>query len=376
MSYNFNDKEYSNYFSKLEESVTNTAVKEDKVDMPPKSRVRTNRQKAILRRRKFIVCVISVFLAVLLSVFAVFALFNRGDKQDIDSFPANSSDESQKEEKKEKIKYPYTTEKTLQIAQTVDSKHVLIMDLANSSVIAQRGGFERAYPASTTKIMTLLVAAENINSLEDTFTMTYEITDPLYVAGATVAGFLSGEVINLKDMLYGIILPSGGDASIGVAVKIAGSEKAFVELMNKKAKELGLKDTNFTNVTGLFDNNHYTTAADMAVILSTALKNPLCKEILSTYKYTTSPSNRHPDGIQFSSTLFNYMKGDEPEGADVLGGKTGFVNESGYCIASFGKNDNGEEFIVVTLEASTRWPAFYDQIAIYTDYIGKKTVLE
>ena len=200
-------------------------------------------------------------------------------------------------------------------------------------------------------------------------TMTLDITDPLYVAEASVAGFLNGEVISMTDLLYGLILPSGADAAVALTQKISGGETEFVKLMNAKAKELGLKDTRFANATGLFDKEQYTTAYDMAIILETALKNPICKKVISTYQYTTSKTEQHPEGIPLSATLFEYMYGTEPETATILGGKTGFVNESGYCIASYGTNNTtGNEYIVVTLKNSSRWPAFHGQIDLYKQF--------
>ncbi|MGN0493865.1 MAG: hypothetical protein ACI4F7_09480, partial [Acutalibacteraceae bacterium] len=108
---------------------------------------------------------------------------------------------------------------------------------------------------------------------------------------------------------------------------------------------------------------------DMAIILETALKNPICKKVISTYQYTTSKTEQHPNGIPLSATLFEYMYGTEPETATILGGKTGFVNESGYCIATYGTNNTtGNEYIAVTLKNSSRWPAFYGQIDLYKQF--------
>jgi len=198
--------------------------------------------------------------------------------------------------------------------------------------------------------------------------MSYRITDPLYQQEATVAGFLSGETVNMNDLLYGTILPSGADAAIALAETVAGSEEEFAKLMNKKCKELGLKNTNFVNCTGLYDKNHYTTAFDMSVIMKAVLKNAICKEIISTYRYTTSVTPQHPEGILLENTIFKYMYGTEPEGAQIIGGKTGYTGESGYCICSFGKSDNGTEYICVNLKGQTRWPAVYDQINLYTKF--------
>ena len=367
MSNEFSNKDYSDYFNKLENNLNRTNRNNSYKNTDTKKTTKKYKLNTPL-----ILSVLSVFVAVGVMISGIcIAVSNKKSKEVKTNTTVQNT--AAKVEKEKKIVYPFKTKNTLTVASSIDSHHIIVVKASDSSIVAMKDAFEKAYPASTTKIMTLLTAVDYIKDLSDTFTMTYEITDPLFEQGATVAGFSAGEVISLKDMLYGIILPSGGDASIGVAMKISGSEKEFVKLMNKKAREIGLKNTNFTNCTGLFDANHYTTAADMAVILSEAMKNPLCKKILSTYQYTCKPTPQHPEGLSLSSTLFNHMYGTEPEGADILGGKTGFVNESGYCIASFGKNDDGEEFIAVTLESPSKWPAFYGQIDLYNLYVGNGT---
>lgn len=366
MSNEFNNKDYADYFSKLENSLEKKEKPNPKVKETPKRKAKTIR----LNKTFILSCISFLVVAIILIV-----TLSNPSKSDGSNQETNTPLENiPSEESVEKTVYPFKTKDTLEVKSSIDSHHIVVVDASDNSIVAMRDAFSKAYPASTTKIMTLLTAVDYIEDYTDTFTMTYEITDPLYKEEATVAGFAAGEVITLEDMLYGIILPSGGDASIGVAEKIAGSEKEFVKLMNKKAKELGLKSTNFTNCTGLFDANHYTTAADMAVMVSEAMKNPLCRKILTTYKHTVKATEQHPDGLEMTSTLFSYMYGTEPEGADILGGKTGFVNESGYCIASFGQNDNGDEFIVVTLESPSKWPAFYGQIDLYSAYVGKVDV--
>lgn len=371
MAENFNNKDYAEYFNQLERKITGgyeykaSGLKKEQ----PASDMQKRQKSKPRYRKKFILLATTVFLIFAISIGGILSLV-LGDKgENVDSEknnPANTTSNI-----KENV-YPIETNKTLTVADVFDSKNIIVISTKDNKVVAARDAYSRAYPASTTKIMTLLTALDYITDYNDTFTMTYEITDPLYQQEATVAGFASGEVITLEDMLYGIILPSGGDASIGVATKIAGSEEAFVKLMNKKAKELGLKDTNFTNCTGLFDSNHYTTASDMAVILREAIKNPLSRKILSTQQYNAKPTEQHPEELTFYSTLFNYMYGTEPDGATILGGKTGFVNESGYCIASFGEDENGNEYIAVNFGASSKWPAFYDQIDLYTAYVGNK----
>ena len=139
--------------------------------------------------------------------------------------------------------------------------------------------------------------------------------------------------------------------------------------MHKRVEEMGLKGTHFTNVSGLFNEENYSTAYDMAVITEYALRDELCKKVLSTYQHTTKKTPQNPDGITLSGTLFSYMYGDEPVTAEIMGGKTGYVNESGYCICTFGKNTaNTEEYIVVTMGSSSKWPAFYGQIDLYKEF--------
>ena len=362
MSENFGGRGYEDYFKALEQNLNREKTVSREVKKP------TQRKGVykVVRLRK---SVVFGFLAVVLIVVIAVSMF--GGKSDIkaeEKTPAENSVTDEAVQKTEKISYKFT-ENTKDLLSENDAKYGIVINKTTGTVVAARNPHEKAYPASTTKIMTLLVAVENIKDMNDTFTMTLDITDPLYVAEASVAGFLNGEVIGMKDLLYGTILPSGADASMALALKVSGSEEEFVKLMNKKVKDLGLKNTHFDNVTGLHSEQNYSTAYDMAVILDAALRNDVCKEVLSTYQYTTAKTPQNPDGIPLSSTLFSYMYGTEPETATILGGKTGFVNQSGYCIASYGKaNENNNEYIVVTLGNSARWPAFYGQIDLYKEF--------
>ena len=250
----------------------------------------------------------------------------------------------------------------------VSSEYAVLLDVSANKVLAARNADTRFYPASLTKIMTLLVAAEKISDMEATFTMTEQIIAPLVRQDATRAGFSEGEVVNMTDLLYGAALPSGADATQGLALFLCGSEEAFVACMNEKAQQLGLKDTHFVNTSGLHDPDHYTTATDMAVILENAIKNDLCREILATYKYTTSSTPQHPEGILLESTMFSRMYGTEVENVTIEGGKTGYTDESRHCLASFASKD-GRDYIAVTFAGSGRYKPVYDAFAIYGHYL-------
>ena len=365
MSENFNDKDYGEYFRSLEAEIerkkqpepVQKGVKEYE-NMPKTGTFRVKKEPIIAAIS--LVLILSVIIGVVCGVSGK-AKTKSGDGADV----ATTKDDVSKE----KLFKPIIDESTAQPAQEIESKHIIVIDTETGKAVAARDQDTRTAPASTTKIMTALVACENIKNFDDKFKMIIEITDPIFLAGATAAGFSIGEEITMTDMLYGCILPSGGDAALGLAYKISGDEKSFVKLMNDKCKELGLKNTHFTNVTGLHDKDHYSSAADMAVILDAAMKNPMCRKLLSTFQYTTTKTEQHPEGITFTSTLFSYMYGTEPETAQIDGGKTGYVNESGFCIASYGHSENGRQYICVTLGASTRWPAVFDQIELYKEYV-------
>ena len=362
----FHNKDYNEYFEKL-----NSRIDLGEKTAPSKHKSRKTRAKRRKKAPRFMRGALSVLLVTALLIVAVVVLTS-GHKNDAPLLEKGVASETAKTEPKEEKTRPIaykSDSETVEIPENCDAKTAVVVRLSDGKIIAQRGADERIYPASTLKIMTLLVAAENMKSLDDTFTMSYDITDPLYLADASVAGFKNGEEITVEDMLYGMILPSGADAATGLAVKIAGSEEEFVKLMNKRVEEMGLKGTHFTNVSGLFDKDNYSTAYDMAVITEYAFRNELCRKVLSTYQYTTKKTPQNPDGITLSSTLFSYIYGDEPVTAEVLGGKTGYVNESGYCISTFGKNKAGtEEYIIVTMGSSSKWPAFYGQIDLYKEF--------
>ncbi len=367
MSEQFNEKDYGEYFSAIEKSIERESqpIKEDREQ--PQSPQKTFTRVIKVRPWVYIAVIFLVVTAVVITTIPKKSRAQNNDSSIVESVDNTASDV--KEPAEEKVNYfaEYNSS-TAEIASDIVSQSVIVVNCEENTVVAARNAAERCYPASTTKIMTILTAVDYITDYNKTFTFSYEVTDPFYIQGATIAGFKDSEAVNMTDMIYGAILPSGADATAGLAISIAGSEEEFVKLMNKKADELGLKNTHFTNASGLFDENHYTTAEDMAVIVRAAMANDLCRQAMSTYQYTTAATAQHPNGIPLTSTLFSYMYGTEPEGSDILGGKTGYVNESGYCIASFGKSDDGTEYVCVTLKGASVWPTVYDQINLYTQY--------
>ena len=269
------------------------------------------------------------------------------------------------------------TEDSATLSDEFSFTNGVLIDIASNTVLASMEADECIFPASLTKVMTLIVAVESCPDLEGTFTMTADILEPLILENASVAEFAVGEEVTVRDMLYGLILPSGADAAIGLATYIAGSEDAFVELMNKKAEEMGLGYTHFMNCSGLHHDEHYSTCREMAEILRYAMENETMREVLTTYQYTTSSTPEHPEGIELTSTMFSRMYGDEPENAFIIAGKTGYTLEAHHCLASFAvKCEEGEsedaiysrkgDYILVTVGSPTKWGAVFDAIDIYT----------
>lgn len=331
-----------------------------------KSRPEVKKIKPQRKKNKFklIIPIISVLSAALL----IILLIPKGEQPKPEVSDTNQTNAT---ENVVEALNPYKdlTEFSVVLAEEINSEFAVIINSDTGEILAQKNYQNKMYPASLTKIMTLLVALDNIENLTDTYEMSYRIIDPPYRQGASMAGFSSGEKVRIIDLLYGIILPSGADATCGIADYVSGSEKEFVVLMNKKCEELGLLNTHFANSSGLFDEQNYTTAYDMAIILREALKNDIARQILSKSDYTTSATPQHPDGIYMDSTLSHYIRGNETDNnTKILGGKTGFVSESGNCIASFAVSQSGNNYIMVTGKAESGKKAAKDHISVYSLY--------
>ncbi|MTI57499.1 MAG: D-alanyl-D-alanine carboxypeptidase [Geosporobacter ferrireducens] len=252
------------------------------------------------------------------------------------------------------------------------SPYAILVRLKDQKVVFKTGSEERIYPASLTKIMTAIVVIENISDLQKRIILPEKIFPDLYKANASMAGFLPGEEVTVVDLLYGTLLPSGADASGGLALHTSGSENEFVKQMNRKAKKLGMDNTHFTNVSGLHDDKHYTTVKDMAVLLEYALKNETFRQIFTSSRYSTASTNIHSGGITFYSTLSKKIDTYEFHGGKILGGKTGYTDEAGLCLASLAEK-NGTEYILITAGAPgnpyTEQYHIMDAFTVYKKYI-------
>ena len=256
----------------------------------------------------------------------------------------------------------------------------ILVDADTNEIVAGYNYEKKVYPASLTKMLTLLVAAENIQDMDATYKFTSDDIDPLIEDNASRAGFEAGETVTMKDLLYSAILVSGADGTTGLANAVAGSEEKFVELMNAKIQELGLTGTKFVNASGLHNKNHYSTAQDIADITKAAMDNETCREVLTATKYTTSKTKQHKDGIELTSIVAQRIEGyyvdcdgdgEADDGISIEGGKTGFTDEAKYTLSTI-LDDNGHTYICVTTKSKDELKAVEDQIAIYEKYLGGK----
>ena len=259
--------------------------------------------------------------------------------------------------------YDFIADKnTTSVPDDVDSAYAVICDLKSGKIIAGRDYDTIMNPASMTKILTLLVAVENIN-LSRLDTDTY-VTNQM-----SQVGFNIGDTPTIRSLLYGTILPSGADAALALAEYTAGSEEMFVKMMNKKLEALGISDTaHFTNVVGAYDEDHYCTALDMATILRAAIDNETCREVLSCHYYEVPPSGgEDSESIGISNWFLRRIEDKDTHG-EVVCAKTGYVGEAGFCAASYQVSDDGGHYICVTADAPDTWSCIYDHVELYETY--------
>lgn len=304
-------------------------------------------------------------------------------EEEIENFEENILEEEEKEILPETIKlgdievkygydfaYTYETVDLPEDENKVASEFGILVDLETGEVVGKKKSLERMYPASMTKVLTVLVAAEHIKEeeLDNSVTISIEATDYSWKHKCSNVGFLVDEVVTVRDLFYGTILPSGGDAAYALACYVAGSHEAFVELMNEKVKELGLSETtHFTNCVGVFDKEHYTTPYDMAVIMKAAIENDFIRDVTSLHTYTTSVTKEHTDGIIISNWFLRRIE-DKLKTGEVQCAKTGFVNQSGCCAVSYYLSETQRPYICVTGNAFSSWRAIYDHQNIYEAY--------
>lgn len=247
----------------------------------------------------------------------------------------------------------------------INSKNAILINLNEDMVLYEKNSEENTKIASLTKIMTALVVLDKVENLDDKITLTNEDFKGLADAHAAVAGFKVGQTVSYRDLLYGLLLPSGADAALALVRNVAESNEKFVELMNNKAKELKLENTIFVNSTGLDQEGQKSTVKDVSILFKYALKNKEFVKIIKSNSYTTSDQKiTFKNGIKSKakSIGMNYL----------LGGKTGTTYDAGLCLATIASY-NDVDYMLVTTNApypSNNPVNYLDAKTIYDYYMN------
>ena len=240
------------------------------------------------------------------------------------------------------------------VSPALDAEAAAVFSLDGGEALFHKNAMARMNPASTTKIMTAILALKYGN-LSDLVTVGDEVI--ITESGSSMCGVKPGDTMTLEQLLYGLMMPSGNDAANAIAVYLAGSIDSFADAMNEEAWNIGATGTHYTNANGLTEPEHYTTAYDLYLMFREALKYPKFREIIGTHSYTADYTGADGAAKTVTWTVGNYYmngKTETPAGLTVFGGKTGTTNPAGYCLVMGSRTDDGREYASVVMKAASR----------------------
>ena len=266
------------------------------------------------------------------------------------SHPLNSYGEVLTESEREELPVASSSWVNWPEGPVVSAKSALLMEAKTGAILYDKNIHERMYPASTTKLMTTLLAMEKENVSLDDMVYFSESAISSVPRDASNIGIDIGEALTFEECLYGVLVASANEVSNGLAEFVAGDIDSFVRLMNEKAKELGCEDTHFNNPHGYTDSNHYTSAYDLALISREFSENELLSKISRTPNYHFVPTDTQPDDFTVGSTNF-FMKGYYYCDG-LISSKTGFTDESGQVLVTCAEK-NGMRLIAVVMMEDT-----------------------
>jgi D-alanyl-D-alanine carboxypeptidase len=256
-----------------------------------------------------------------------------------------------------------TSSTTWPSAPDVSAGSCILIDADTGSILYEKNAYEKCYPASTTKILTGLLTIENC-SMSDIVTFSKEAAGSVNITEDANLGTKEGEQYTVEQALYGMLLYSANEIAYGLAEHVAGDLESFVDMMNAKAAEVGALNTHFANASGLFDENHYTTAYDMAMIARACYNNATFVSIDSTYTTYTIPATNKTDTARTFKHRHKMLYGREYYYEYCKGGKTGFTDESQYTLVTFAEKD-GMRLICVTFQEPDDASRFVDTKALF-----------
>lgn len=238
----------------------------------------------------------------------------------------------------------------------------IVEDVETGTVLYEKNIEEKHYPASITKIMTALVVLDE-RELDDSVTYSEEALNSIE-SGSSAAYIKPGEIMTIEQSLYVMMLHSANDVAHGLAYEVGGDLTGFAKLMNEKAVKLGCKNTHFVNASGLHDNNHYTTASDMAKIAAEAYHNEVLQKIMGTEKYELAATNKYSEVRPWINGNRMIREGSEYFYEPCLGGKTGYTMTAGGTLVTYAKiKDRVLECVI--LKSNNSASAYEDSIKLY-----------
>lgn len=234
------------------------------------------------------------------------------------------------------LSFPSSAEGWPTCPENIESEGAVLLDANSGTVLYAKNEHNHYFPASITKVLTAIIVLEHVDNLETKISFSSAATKDNLEANSTVIGAVPGDKLSVRDCLYGLLLHSANDCANALAEYVAGSNSAFAEMMNEKAKEIGCTDSHFTNPSGLNNNEHYCSAMDMAKIMQYAIKNPVFLQIDATQAYTHAPIIKYPDAGAKENTIYAHHKmmrksyREYYEG--VFAGKTGYTMLAGNTL--------------------------------------------
>lgn len=242
-------------------------------------------------------------------------------------------------------------------------------NVATGEVVYAKNLYDRLYPASTTKVLTAYVTLKYCDDLDAYVTISENAVDQ--ASDSSVCNLKAGDIVKLRDLLYGLMLRSGNDAAVAIAEHVAGSVENFADLMNQEALAMGATHSHFVNPNGLPDTNHYTTIYDMYLIFAKAVENPTFVELISTKSYDVVYTDADGEAVEGTWENTNqYLTGatKAPDGFTVIGGKTGTTGDAGYCLVLYSYNASGQPIISIVFKADGKYNLYLLMNEILTGY--------
>ena len=334
-----------------------------------KRRKRRRRLSKRERRRRALIRLIVRTLTLLCFVLIIFVIFRfiTGGKDKAFEYESETYNKSyHKEELFASSLCVVDTESTDTLSDTSDLKAYGLFNIEQSDTVYAYQVLDKLYPASTTKIMTALVAMENA-SLSDIVTIGKNACSSSFAWDEQTCGLREGDSVSLEALLHGLLLYSGNDAAFAIAEHVAGSEEAFAEMMNTKAKELMATSSNFKNASGLYAVDHYTSAYDLYLIFNACMKHDEFVKIIGSDSYTAEIQRGNSEIVKKKWEPTNFYalgKAKSPEHVKVIGGKTGTLEVAGNCLILMAEDQNTNPYISVVMGADTKELLYKDMTSL------------